>query len=298
MVEHALETRSPDLSWAIARFLGSHWGVTADTYRKALELVPLAVRGDRDIQTFPWQRIGHEELAAVRERLAATYAPATVNRTLRATRSLVRSLARSGVVTRERAAEMGDVRDLPLPCGMGPGRALEQDEQARLFAAARADRVAPRFMAALVALLLAGGLRRGEAGGFLMSDLSDYDADTGRLLVRFGKGRKQRVVFFSGAAKQALDAFVAADDRGSEYRALATSQVGHLFQKLVRRAGLEHASPHDCRRTVASTLLERTDVATAQAILGHASPAQTTRYDRRGEERLQRAAYDPFGGEA
>jgi len=299
MVQHAVEVTSPDLSWAIARFLGSHWGATAATYRKALELVPLAVTGARDIQTFPWQRLGHEELAAVRERLVERgYAPATVNRTLRATRSLVRSLARSGVVTRERAAEMGDVRDLPLPYGMGPGRALEQDEQARLFAAAQADPVAPRFMAALVALLLAGGLRRGEAGGFLMSDLSDYDRDTGRLLVRFGKGRKQRVVFFAGAAKAALDAFVAADDRGSEYRALATSQVGHLFAKLVRRAGLEHASPHDCRRTVASALLERPDVATAQAILGHASPAQTTRYDRRGEERLSRAAYDPFGGEA
>lgn len=298
-MSNAIETQSPDLGWAIARFLGSHWGATADTYRKALELVPLAVRGDREVASFPWQRIGHEELAAVRERLSERgYAPATVNRTLRATRSLIRSLARSGVVTRERAAEMGDVRDLPLPYGMGPGRALEGDEQARLFAAARADRVAPRFMAALVALLLAGGLRRGEAGGFLMSDLSDYDPETGRLLVRFGKGRKQRVVFMAGAAKDALDAFVAADDRGCTYRALATSQVGHLFQKLCKRAGVADASPHDCRRTVASTLLERTDVATAQAILGHASPAQTVRYDRRSEERLAKAAYDPFGGEA
>lgn len=297
----ALETKSPDLSWAIARFLGSHWGTTATTYRKALELVPLAVVGDRDVASFSWQRIGHEELAAVRERLVERgYAPATVNRTLRATRSLVRSLARSGVVTRERAAEMGDVRDLPQPCGMGPGRALEGDEQARLFAAARADRHAPRFMAALVALLLAGGLRRGEAGGFLMSDLTDYDSETGRLLVRYGKGRKQRVVFFAGAAKDALDAFVAADDRGMRHRALATSQVGHLFQRLCRKAGLEqHASPHDMRRTFISEQLARgTDLATVQQLAGHATPAQTVRYDRRTEERLKDAAFDPFGGEA
>lgn len=290
-----ITTSSPDISWAIARFLGSQWKATARTYQTALELVPLAISGSRDIHACPWQRIGLEEMGAIRERLLEMgYASATVNRTLRATRSLYRSLARSGVVTRERAAEIGDVRDLPSPHGMGPGRALGGGEQGALLAAAANDPKAPRFLAALVALMLAGGLRRGEAGAFLMTDFSDYDARIGKLLVRYGKGRKQRVVYFKGSAKAALDAFVAGDDRGVTWRSLAGSQVGHLFQQLRERAGLTHCTPHDCRRTLASTLLEKVDIATVQAILGHASPTQTARYDRRGEERLAAAALDPW----
>ncbi|MGW6500259.1 tyrosine-type recombinase/integrase [Nonomuraea angiospora] len=56
------------------------------------------------------------------------------------------------------------------------------------------------------------------------------------------------------------------------------------------------ARPHDhFRRTFIGELLDAgVDLATAQALVGHASPATTARYDRR-PERTRRAAVDKLG---
>lgn len=71
---------------------------------------------------------------------------------------------------------------------------------------------------------------------------------------------------------------------------LPKAMTGEAIRQLLERrrvaAGLAAMSPHDLRRTYASDLA---DLPAVQQLLGHASPATTSRYDRRGD-RARRAA--------
>ena len=58
-----------------------------------------------------------------------------------------------------------------------------------------------------------------------------------------------------------------------------------------KEARIETCSPHDLRRTFVSTALTNgADLAMVQALAGHASPATTARYDRRGDDAKRVAA--------
>jgi site-specific recombinase XerD len=152
----------------------------------------------------------------------------------------------------------------------------------------------------LLALAYAGGLRRAE---LVALDLADYEPETGRLRV-IGKGNKERAVFIGNGARDALQAWLrvrgcepgplllAVDRHGRVLpRRLTEQTVYDRLRHLAERAGVAAFSPHDCRRSLAGDLLDAgVDLATVQAMLGHASPATTARYDRRGERAVRQAS--------
>ncbi len=83
-------------------------------------------------------------------------------------------------------------------------------------------------------------------------------------------------------------------NRGGNITLRHFASDGDGIYKLVKAramsAGVKHFSPHDFRRTFCSDLLaEGEDVFTVQELAGHASPATTAKYDRRGEGRKRRA---------
>jgi site-specific recombinase XerD len=192
-------------------------------------------------------------------------------------------------------------RPAPLP-RVPPDATVE-----RLVAAARAHDgqtkhgALPRLRnVALVETLLGSGLRVGELVALRRSDLAAGD----RSAVVTGKGGKQRLVYFSPAAAEAIGAYLAArrdeppaaplfcrhDHAAEGRRPLTRGAVRWLLASLGRSAGLgdPRVTPHRLRAWFATHVLEQTgDLAATQDLLGHASPHTTRLYARLADPRLR-----------
>lgn len=254
--------------------------------------------GQPDVLRCPWHQLTAAHTAALRATLASRYAPATGNRILAAVRGVLRAAWRLGLIDRdacERACDVPPIAGRRLPAG----RALPRSEVARLLASVAATPAGVRD-AAMVAVLWAGGLRRAELAALR---LSDYAPDGHALHVRHGKGDAERIVYVPAAAallgaylrlrgRRAGALFLRARQGGQLTRAgLSPAGVRTIVQRLAEQAGVGPLSPHDFRRTFISELLDAgADLSAAQQLAGHASPATTARYDRRGERAKQAAA--------
>ncbi|MBB6347217.1 site-specific recombinase XerD [Nonomuraea muscovyensis] len=220
---------------------------------------------------------------------------------------------------RDRAQRVDQFAGTRLP----KGKHLPVERVGALFAACDADpedveddahrerlrRTALRD-AALLAALYSTGARRSELAGVA---LADYDPADRSLRIRHGKRNKERYVYLTSSAVSRIEAwltvrgsdpgglFAPFTPRGGHVRRTRAGTVAHMSGQTVgdvianraEQAGLAEApDAHDFRRTFTGELLDAgVDLATAQALLGHASPATTARYDRR-PERARRAAVD------
>jgi integrase/recombinase XerD len=272
------------------------------TMRQVLNLVAgLLSGGEADALTYPWHTLRFQHVVALRSRLSQAYKPATVNKVLAALRGVLRVAWQLGQMTAEdyhKTASVRSVRAETIPAG----RELSQGEISALISACERD-PSPAGVrdAAIIALMYACGLRRAEV---VSLDLADYDATSGRLIIR-GKGGKERTAWLSNGAARAMSDWLAV--RGDAPGALfvAIRKNGRIFglsrmtpktiykmlEKRARQAGVAHFSPHDLRRTFISDLLDAgADVVTVARMAGHANVATTARYDRRTEEAKRKAA--------
>jgi site-specific recombinase XerD len=277
-------------------------GLAAGSRRaQAAALVRLArLLGADDPRRVAWWQITPPIVDAIRAQLSDEAAPATVNRLLSALRGTLRAAWRAGLMD---AAAYQAARDVKGARGsrLPRGRAVGTEEWRKLFREIGHEPTPIRERdTALVALAYAGGFRRAE---LVALDLADYDRDAGRLRV-VGKGNKERAVFVSNGARDALHAWLRVRGPAAGPLLLPLDRHGHVLPRrlteqtvydrlryLAERAGVAAFSPHDCRRSLAGDLLDAgVDLATVQAMLGHASPATTARYDRRGERAVRQAA--------
>jgi integrase len=266
----------------------------------------------RSAASIPWGTINANGISRLREELLARaecgqLAAATVNRSLAAVRGTLRHAWLAGEIEHETLgrclAQLKALRSSTIPAG----RHVDRGELSQVFKAlARDPRPVARRDAALVALLSIG-LRRAEV---VALDLADVDRSTGGLRVR-GKGGRERVAWLTNGSRAAVEAWIEA--RGTEPGALFHGTYRHGGRRSARitAAGLRDAlrrrcqaaevtgfSPHDLRRTFAGEALDAgVDLPTVQAIMGHASPSTTARYDRRPDETRRsamRAVAVPF----
>lgn len=160
---------------------------------------------DANIMQIDWGALRYPHTAAIRAQLSEEYAPATANRILSALRGVLKEAWRLGYMTAEdyqRSIDIKNVRGDTVPAG----RELAQREISKLVAVCRddGDSISLRDRA-IIGLLYTCGLRRAEV---VALDVSDYDAESGKLTVRAGKGRKQRTVYVTGGAAAALESWL------------------------------------------------------------------------------------------
>jgi integrase/recombinase XerD len=236
-----------------------------------------------------------EALRGGKAPIARPLSPSSVARMLVALRSFYRFLVREGELKKDPTAPVGvpkRPRSLPKAIPL---------EDVEMLLAMPSDDLTGRRDSAILETLYGAGLRISE---LVALDVDDVDIDEGSVLVRAGKGGKDRRVPLGRAARAALGAYVARSRPQLVTKGKAAS--GALFlnargARLTRQgcwkilkgyassAGLAATvSPHTLRHSFATHMLDGgADIRVVQELLGHASLVTTQVYTLVGGSRLR-----------
>jgi site-specific recombinase XerD len=181
-------------------------------------------------------------------------------------------------------------RGVPLPKRHGLPRPLGERAVARMLATPKRGSVYGVRDRALLELLYGTGLRLSEC---VRLDLRDLDLDSGTLLVRDGKGKKDRYVPLAGEALRAVDRYLRESrpelagqsaDAAVFLSRYGTRLGGLSVRNLVRETGKAvgvKASTHQLRHSCATHLLGHgADIRQIQELLGHKHLKTTALYTR------------------
>ncbi|CAA9891988.1 Integrase family protein [Candidatus Methylobacter favarea] len=261
--------------------------------RSLLQQAALLNKWTGPLEQMPWLTLRYAQVAQIRAALRRTdKAPNTINTTLAALRGVLKAGFLSGQYP---ALEWQRIQTIPRMPGkpLPAGRRLSASEVKRLLKACENDSSHGCRDAAIIALLAYAGLRRSEIASV---KVADYSRRSGQLIIREGKGQRQRKLVLPTAARTWLRRWL--HERGAgpgplfcrltkngecDYKLrLNGQQVYGLLRRRSRAAGIAPSSPHDLRRTFVTRLLEQgVDVNTARQLAGHEQLQTTALYDRR-----------------
>ena len=164
-------------------------------------------------------------------------------------------------------------------------KVLSPDEQARLVAQFAVRYPTPHRNLCLVRIMLEAGLRVGEAVALKPDHI---DMMTCRLVVREGKGAKDRVLWVGDGLRDLVGAWL---ERRAESPWLfptraggqvSTRYVRAMTKRVAKKAGvseIRRVSPHSLRHTFATNLYSETkNLLMVQKALGHAFVSTTQIY--------------------
>jgi site-specific recombinase XerD len=205
------------------------------------------------------------QLRTVQRRQAAT-----VNRRLAALRKFFLWAQATGRIAELPTATVKGVRRSPRVPKSLPKRDVD-----RLIR--EAQKAGNKRNLAIVQLLRHTGIRVGELCNLRLSDIRTSERK-GNVLVRSGKGDKDRTIPLNHDVREAVESYLAErpatqNDHlfiGQRGEPLQTDGVELIIRKLARRAGLEQVTPHVLRHSFAKHVLDAgEDLATVSRLLGH-----------------------------
>ena len=137
---------------------------------------------------------------------------------------------------------------------------------------------------ALIDFLYSTGCRVSECADVLLSDI---DWTKNSVLIRHGKGDKERTVFFNDESKVTLTEYLKSRDDDTPALWVSSKaphqQIGaHALENIVRKVGMRtgvRAYPHKLRHTFATVGLQNgMSLDMLQLLMGHAKPETTLIY--------------------
>ena len=149
----------------------------------------------------------------------------------------------------------------------------------------------------IIELSIGTGLRVSEISQLKLEDI-DLRRGGNSLIVRHGKGDKQRVVKFSSKLKTLILEYLEYRTKSSEYlfpserqAYMSSNGIQKVFKKWAKKAGLPtRYSIHSCRHYYATALLKVSkNLRLVQMQLGHANPQTTTVYSQVLDEEIDEA---------
>jgi integrase len=256
--------------------------------------------GEYDERTFPWELLVDEDLAvSMWSAVGSKYSRNTAVKDASALRLMLKSCRDVGLLTHEeyshaRSFDTKGVGDPREPAGTF----ISDADLAAIVEACVHGRGGAHTRTrdtALVLSLACSAARGDEITGVLTEQTHLAER---RVWLRRTKNGKPRNAWLHPHAVTAVERWL--DVRGHrrgplfvplsrsnvlpDYKELSTFQVWKIVSGRAAEAGLPHITPHDLRRYVISSLLDRCDLSLVAKIAGHANPATTVLYDKRPEQ--------------
>jgi site-specific recombinase XerD len=217
-------------------------------------------------------------------------APGTINLRLGAVRRLAYEAADSGLLSADLAAGIRRVKGLKK-LGVRSGNWLTAEQAHLLWQAPDGQRLKGKRDRALLALLLACGLRRHEVAELRVDHLQQREGHWA-IVDLVGKGRHVRTIPVPDWVQAELKAWLSAAgiQSGKLFRRVSTAGkiwgdcvsqkvVWHVVKEFAKTIGVMKLAPHNLRRTCARLCRAAGgELEQIQFLLGHISVQTTERY--------------------
>ncbi len=212
-------------------------------------------------------------------------AAGTINRRMDYVLGILRELAEQDLPVDQsvfRVRYLPRLESLPKHLTLGEALRLEQFIFQRLESAD----YTVRLHNACLLVMLHSGLRAGECADLHLQDL---DLPAKRLVIRAGKGQRDRLVYLSESACQAIRLYLQENQRPPQDflwrqksgKLISPEYLRKVVAEIGAALGIDHLHPHRLRHTCATRLLNAgMDILHIQKLLGHEKLATTMIYAR------------------
>lgn len=257
----------------------------------------------------PEPRLSFNKTVVLRYRMhleSRQLAPGTVNLRLGAVRRLAYEAADCGLLSADLTAGIRRVKGVKK-LGVRLGNWLTAEQGQALWQAPDNQRLKGKRDRALLAVLLACGLRRHEAVELTLDHLQQRE-EHWAIVDLVGKGGHVRTIPVPDWVRQELDSWLAAAgiETGKLFRRVSSAGrawgagvtekvVWHVVKEFAKKIGVTKLAPHDLRRTCARLChAAGGELEQIQFLLGHVSVQTTERHLGR-KQRIRSAVNDRIG---